>query len=75
VPVIVISCPLETVVGLTITDMVVTVNVAEASAVPPVGWSPRMLYVPAATEGMVRVVVNVPDADTVTDTGDSAASH
>jgi hypothetical protein len=75
VPVIVISCPLETVVGLTITDMVVTVNGAEASTGAPDGTSARMLYGPAATEGMVRVAVNVPVADAVTVADVSTPSH
>jgi hypothetical protein len=51
------------------------VNDAEASTGGPDGTSARMLYVPAGTEGMGRVAVNVPVADAVTDTGDSAASH
>jgi hypothetical protein len=54
----------------------VTKNVAEASTGPPDGTSARMLY-PAAwkgTVGTVRVAVNIPVADAVTETNGSPGS-
>jgi hypothetical protein len=67
VPVTVIDVPGGPLVGLKDIDGDKTVNGAEASTDPPDGTSALMLYVPAATEGMVRVAVNVPEADAVTD--------
>jgi hypothetical protein len=67
-PVTVIDVPGEPLPGDMLIDGDGTVNVAEASTDPPDGTSALMLYVPAATEGMVRVAVNVPEADAVTET-------
>jgi hypothetical protein len=55
-------------------DGVGTVNVAKASMGPPDGTSALILYVPAATVGTVRVAVNVPVADAVTETDGSPKS-
>jgi hypothetical protein len=74
VPVTVIDVPGGPLEGLNDIDGDKTVNDAEASTEPPDGTSALMLYVPAATEGMVRVAVNVPEADAITDTDGSPAS-
>jgi hypothetical protein len=73
-PVTVIDVPGEPLPGDMLIDGDGTENIAKASTEPPDGTSALMLYGPAATEGMVRVAVNVPEADAVTETCGSPAS-